>query len=420
MDVPLTPKSKATVRDLRRVNRGVVLRQMFMEGPLNRMALAHLTGLSSGSVTNVTAALLEEGVISEVGLEESDGGRPRVLLQVNPDFGAVIGVEVGETCTRVEAFDMRLQLVAAADVAMHPQHNETTVVIDQIILAIEKLRARFGEEGRRLLGVGVAVPGIVAGYNDDSRVHAPNIGWRDVPLQGMVQARVGVPVFADNGAKALGQAEMWLGAGRGASNAVIALWGTGVGAAIFTNGTMYRGSASSAGEWGHTCIVVGGKHCRCGGSGCVEAYIGAPALLEEWYRTDPEAFPLSDPDSEEWAEHFASAGARSPEAAAALENVATYCGVAAANLVNLFNPDKIILGGWIGLKLGAALLPTIRRVVHSQALEYTSSRVSIEVGRLGSEAVALGAASLVVDEVLTNGGRPPVVGGPNFRNGPLS
>ena len=398
------------MRDLRRVNRAAVLRRLFLEGPLNRVALAQLTGLSSGSVTNVTSALLEEGLIAEVGLEESDGGRPRVLLQVNPEFGGVIGVEVGETCIRVEAFDMRMRVAGMAEVTLHPQHHDAEVVIDQIIVAIEKLQGQFAAENRRLIGIGVAVPGVVAHHDGDARVHAPNIGWRDVPMERQMRERVGLPVFADNGAKALGQAEMWLGAGRGASHAVVALWGTGVGAAIFTNGSLYRGSASSAGEWGHTSIRVGDRRCRCGGSGCVEAYIGAPALLEEWHRTDPSATPPSDPDSEEWVDRFLESARVNKSAEAALEQAAFYVGTAAANLVNLFNPEKIIIGGWLGLKLGPPLLGQIRRAVRAQALEYTASRVSIEVGQLGAEAVALGACTLVVDELLANGGVPPVIG----------
>ncbi len=403
------------MRDLRRVNRAAVLRRLFLEGPLNRVALAQLTGLSSGSVTNVTSALLEEGLIAEVGLEESDGGRPRVLLQVNPEFGGVIGVEVGETCIRVEAFDMRMRVAGMAEVTLHPQHHEAEVVIDQIIVAIEKLQGQFAAENRRLIGVGVAVPGVVANHDGDARVHAPNIGWRDVPMEKLIQERVSLPVFADNGAKALGQAEMWLGAGRGASHAVVALWGTGVGAAIFTNGLLYRGSASSAGEWGHTSIRVGDRRCRCGGTGCVEAYVGAPALLEEWHRTDPAAVTPSDPDSEEWVDRFLEAAATNKEAEAALEQAAFYVGTAAANLVNLFNPEKIIIGGWLGIRLGPPLITQIRKAVRDQALEYTASRVSIEVGQLGAEAVALGACTLVVDELLTNGGIPPVLGQSKFQ-----
>ena len=144
-------KSRATVRDLRRVNRGAVLRRLFLQGSLNRVALAQQTGLSSGSVTNVTAALLEEGLIAEVGLEESDGGRPRVLLEVNPDFGTVIGVEVGETRIRVEAFDMGMAVVGSVDVVLHPQHHDPQTVVDELVVAIEKLQAQLGRQRRWLV-----------------------------------------------------------------------------------------------------------------------------------------------------------------------------------------------------------------------------------------------------------------------------
>jgi predicted NBD/HSP70 family sugar kinase len=322
---------------------------------------------------------------------------------------------VGETRIRVEAFDMRMRIAGMAEISLHPQHHDAEAVVDQIIVAIEKLQGQFAGESRRLIGVGVAVPGVVAHHDGDASVHAPNIGWRDVPLERLIRERAGLPVFADNGAKALGQAEMWLGAGRGASHAVVALWGTGVGAAIFTNGSLYRGSASSAGEWGHTSIKVGDKRCRCGGAGCVEAYIGAPALLEEWRRIDPSAGPLTDPDSEEWVDRFVESARSSKAAEAALAQAAFYVGTAAANLVNLFNPEKIIIGGWLGLKLGPPLLGQIRKAVRDQALEYTASRVSIEVGQLGPEAVALGACTLVVDELVANGGVPPVVGQTKFQ-----
>jgi predicted NBD/HSP70 family sugar kinase len=394
------------VRDLRRVNRSAVLWPLFLEGPLTRVVLARLTGLSSGTVTNVTAALLEEGLIAEVGLEESDGGRPRVLLQVNPEFGATVGVEIGETGIRVEAFDLRMRVAGAADVGLHPMHHDASVTIEQIGRAVEKLQVQFTAEGRRLLGVGIAVPGIVDHRDGDGRVHAPNIGWRDVPLERLVQEQVGVPVFAENGAKALGQAEMWLGAGRGAQHSVVTLWGTGVGAAIFTNGTLYRGATSSAGEWGHTSIAVGGKRCRCGGAGCLEAYIGAGGLLEEWCSADPAVAPPEDPDAEDWADSLLEASSSNEAAAAVLERAATYFGVAAANLANLFNPERIIIGGWLGCKFGPALLGRIRRAVTDQALEYTASQVTIEVARLGTEAVALGASTLVVDDLLSNGGVP--------------
>lgn len=397
------PTERATVRDLRRVNRSAVLRPLFFGGPLNRVSLARLTGLSSGSITNVTADLLEEGLILEAGLEESDGGRPSVLLQVNAEFGAIVGVDIGETGIKVEGFDLQMRVIGTADVRLHPQHHDAEVVIEQIVRAIEQLKAQFAREGRRLLGVGIAVPGIVERAGE-VRVHAPNIGWQSIALERLIRERVGIPVRADNGAKSLGQAEMWHGAGRGARHAVVTLWGTGVGAAIFADGALYRGVASSAGEWGHTSIAADGPVCRCGARGCLEAYIGAGPLLGRWRRADGKAAPPSDPDAEEWVAQLLEAATRRRQAAEVLEQTATYFGVAAANLANLFNPELIVVGGWLGLMLGPTLLPQIREVVARQALDYPASQLRVELGQLGPDAVALGASTLVVEELLASGG----------------
>jgi predicted NBD/HSP70 family sugar kinase len=397
---------RAVVRDLRRVNRGSVLRLLFFDGPLNRVELGALTGLSSGSVTNLCAALLEEGLIIEVGQEQSEGGRPRVQLDVNRDFGGIIGVEIGESGVRVEAFDFRLGVLDTVQVDLHPMRCTPEVTIAAVTAAIDELVAMFNAAGRLLLGVGIAVPGMVEYRGDGSRVHAPNLGWHGVPLEQLVSERVGAPVFVENGAKALGQVEMWLGAGRGAQHAVVALWGTGVGSAIFVSGVLYRGATSSAGEWGHACVVVGGRMCRCGSAGCLEAYIGAEGLLSAWQEADPKA-PLSDPDEEEWADQLLEAASLCPGAQQTLEQAATFFGVGCANLANLFNPELIVVGGWLGHKFGPALMSRIAETMQEQALDYAAAGVELALGHFGDDAVALGASTLVVAELLATGGTLP-------------
>jgi predicted NBD/HSP70 family sugar kinase len=399
------------VRDLRRVNRTAVLRPLFLEGPLNRVVLAQLTGLSSASITNVISDLLDEELVVEVGTEESDGGRPRVQLRVNPDFGVVIGVDVGETGIRVEGFDLSMKEIAGAAVDAHPKEHDAHTVVDHVARAVHELEAQFAREGKRVLGVGVGVPGVVE-HDPDVHVHAPSIGWNAVPLSRLLRAQIDLPLVIENGAKTLGQAEMWLGAGRGARHAVVTLWGTGVGAAIFADGALFRGAASSAGEWGHTTAVVGGKNCRCGAAGCLEAYIGAEALIREWARADDSLTLPDDFDQVEWIDRLVEAAPTSDAAAMVLDRTATYVGTAAANLVNLFNPERVIVGGWVGLTLGPLLLPKIRAVVAAQALDYAAARVSVVLGHLGTDAVALGASTLVVEELLVRGGQPPEHRGP--------
>jgi predicted NBD/HSP70 family sugar kinase len=388
---------RATVGDLRRVNRTAVLRPLFFEGPQNRVGLARLTGLSSASVTNVVGALVAEGLVVEAGTEESDGGRPRILLRVNPDFGAVIGVDIGETGLRVEGFDLAMTELAGAHAGVVPPGHDPDEIVESAAAAVNRLRTELERDGRRILGVGVAVPGAVE-HDDDVHVHAPSVGWKAVPLGALFRERIDLPLYIENGAKTLARGEMWLGAGRGHRHAVVTLWATGVGAAIFTDGSLYHGAASSAGEWGHTNVVVGGAQCRCGARGCLEAYIGAMALLRDWGQPLP-----AELDQEEWIDRLLE----SPAAAEVLDRAATYFGTAAANLVNLFNPELIVVGGWVGRKLGPRLLPQIRAVIAAQALDYSATRVSVELGRLGNDAVALGASTLVIEELLAGGGRPP-------------
>lgn len=394
------------MRDLRRVNRSAVLRPLFLEGPLNRVVLAQLTGLSSASVTNVVGDLIEEELVVEVGTEESDGGRPRVQLRVNPNFGVVIGVDVGETGIRVEGFDLSMTEIAGATVDAHPKEHDARSVVNHVAAAVREVQSQAERSGQRVLGVGVGVPGVVE-RGPDVHVHAPSIGWNAVPLGQLLRSQLELPIFIENGAKTLGQAEMWLGAGRGARHAVVTLWGTGVGAAMFADGALFRGAASSAGEWGHTNAVIGGRTCRCGAAGCIEAYIGAEALVREWAQADDLVSLPHDFDQVQWIDRLVQASSSSEAAAMVLDRTATYFGTAAASLVNLFNPERVIVGGWVGLKLGPLLLPRIRAVVAAQALDYAAARVSVVLGQLGTDAVALGASTLVVEELLANGGRPP-------------
>jgi predicted NBD/HSP70 family sugar kinase len=395
---------RPTVQDLRRVNRAAVLRPLFFGGPQNRVGLVRQTGLSSASVTNVVGALLAEGLVVEVGTEESDGGRPRIVLAVNPEFGVVIGVDVGETGVRVEAFDLTMTELAGTQVVS--QDYDPAEIVESAAAAVNRLRAQLERDGRRILGVGVAVPGAVE-HDRDIHVHAPSVGWEAVPLGALFGDRIDLPLYIENGAKTLGRAEMWLGAGRGYKHAVVTLWATGVGAAIFTDGSLYQGAGSSAGEWGHTNVVVGGTACRCGAFGCLEAYIGATALLREWAQADSSVSLPAEPDQTEWIDRLLLATSSSRAAAEVLDRAATYFGTAAANLVNLFNPELIVIGGWVGRKLGPRLLPSIRAVIAAQALDYSAARVSVELGRLGNDAVALGASTLVIEDLLAGGGRLP-------------
>lgn len=388
------------VRDVRRVNQAALLRRLFFDGPVSRQELARKTGLSPGTVTTVVGELIGQGMLTEAGTEDSDGGRPRTLLRVASDRGLVTGIEIGETRVRVEVFDLALRKLGAADRPVNGGHRDPAWLIDVIADAFAEALRAGGDDLPPVLGVGVGVSGIVEGSK--GVVHAPSFGWEGVPLGALLGLRLGAPVIVDNGAKALGQAEVWLGAGRGAQHVAVTLLGTGVGAAIFTDGQLYRGAHSSAGEWGHTPIIVGGRACRCGSRGCLEAYVGGGPIAEEWTSLCGDVDWRRGDQEAAVGDLLGSIGRR-PEADELLERLTEQLGAGLATLVNLFNPERIILSGWVGQQLAPRFLDRIRARTSSYALQRPFGQVQIVPGELGPDAVALGAATLVVDQILVGG-----------------
>ncbi|MGW0905203.1 ROK family transcriptional regulator [Streptomyces sp. NPDC002853] len=402
-----------TVHDLRRENRAAVLQRLYFEGPMSRFTLGPATGLSSGSISNVVAELVTEGWVEEAGSVESDGGRPRTLLRVAPGRGQLIGVDVGETRVRVELFDLSLSELARAERPLTLKGHDVAGITELIRDGMgEVLGAGGVTEG--LLGVGIGVPGIVARDSElGAVVHGQTIGWNAVPLEallretgrGVSQLPDSVPYFIDNGAKTLGQAEMWFGAGRGTRNAVVVLFGSGVGACVVTE-DVEQGRAL---EWGHLTVRVQGRRCRCGALGCLEAYAGAEALLERWQEagglppkgTDEESALTAMLD----AAYPEGGGAADPTALAVLEETAEYLGAGLADLINLFQPERILVGGWAGLQLGQRFLSAVKRYIPTYALSYPAGRVAIGLGRLGPDAVTVGAATLPLADFFARGGR---------------
>jgi predicted NBD/HSP70 family sugar kinase/biotin operon repressor len=391
-----------TVHDLRRDNRSALLSSLFFEQPRSRQELSQATGLSSASVSNVVRGLIAEGIVVEAGSIESDGGRPRALLQVNPDYGYVIGVDVGETRVRVELFDLTLTEHAKVDYPLDPRQHGVGLIVEAILTGLEAVLTGSGVSPAAVLGIGVGVPGIVGnvgnagnvGNGADGLVHGQTYGWESVPLGRLLRAGTSLPLYIDNGAKTMAQAELWFGMGRGAQSAVVCLIGSGVGASIIANGAAVRGSTSSAGEWGHSTVVMGGRACRCGSLGCLEAYVGADAILDQY------GSPPADGDQEAALAALIDLAPTSARAAEILDKTALYLGVGIADLINLFNPERIILGGWAGLLLGEHMLPAIRAAARERSLRHLFTETSIELGRLGPDAVVLGAATLPIKAFL--------------------
>jgi len=396
---------RRTVRDLRRSNRSVVLTKLYRDGPLSRQEVSAATSLSQASVSNLVAELLEDGLVEEAGSIDSDGGRPIALLRVAPRYAYVVGVDIGETRVLTEIFDLSMTALARCEHPIAEPRPRPETVLGQVLDAVGTVIAAAGVDRADVLGVGVAVSGVVE-QPDDAVVHAQTLGWEGVPVGAMLRDGADLEILVDNGAKTLGQAEMWFGAGRGSRHAVVALVGSGVGAAVVADGASYRGAHSSAGEWGHTTVVLGGRVCRCGARGCLEAYVGGASVVERFGEATG-GLPAPGADVEPAFAAVLDAAESSPAgpAAAVVDETIEVLGAGFGALVNLFNPERLVLGGWAGLALGARHLPRLREATARHALRRPLSQASIELCQLGPDAVALGAATLPIAALLADGGR---------------
>ncbi|MFJ8574158.1 ROK family transcriptional regulator [[Kitasatospora] papulosa] len=417
----MAERSRRTVRDLRRGNRARVLQRLYFDGPLSRQELGPATGLSSGSISNVVAELASEGLLEEAGVVDSDGGRPRTLLRIAPGGGLFVGIDMGETRVRVELFDLSLTELARTDRLLAQHGYDVERIVGHVRSGVSDVLRDAGADPRMLLGIGIGVPGIIepdapeAVGGPGAVVHGQTIGWSAVPFERLLREAVQippeVPFFIDNGAKTLGQAEMWFGGGRGAGAAAVALIGSGVGASVSRGDILDEDLSNAALEWGHTTVQLRGRRCRCGSIGCLEAYAGAEAMRERWHEAGGPLPPDAD-DETALAALLAAAypgpgGAPDPVAVAILDETAECLGAALADLVNLFLPERILLGGWAGLLIGPHLLPQIRRYAQEYALEHAVARTTIGLGHLGPDAVTVGAATLPLSDFLARGGTRP-------------
>ncbi|HEY8983134.1 MAG TPA: ROK family transcriptional regulator, partial [Streptomyces sp.] len=284
---------KRTSRDIRTANRYEVLRQIIARSPTSRQELAAATGLSLATVATLVGELLDLRMITEVGFEDSAGGRPRGLVAVHTSGGALIGVDIAETYVYAELYDLGLNVLARAEERMRPGHSSPEEVVAHVVTTTRSVVEQAGVEAARVLGVGVSMPGQVDRATGVSE-YAPNWAWQDVPLLGLLAQHIPYPLYLDNPLRACAVAELWFGGARGYGDAVVLILGTGVGAGLILGGAVHRGVSSSAGEWGHSTLVLDGRLCHCGNHGCVETYVGAPGIMQNIRELSPRS-PLLHP-----------------------------------------------------------------------------------------------------------------------------
>lgn len=382
------------------INRALLLQGIRKHGEISRTELAAVTGLTSGTVSNITSDLLEEGLVQVKGTVGSTGGRPQVLLEINPDARLAIGTNVGST--KIISVLTRLDgsIVTRSDVPMDRTWSLERQV-QQIVRSIQNVFPESEELQGRVIGIGLGVPGLLVSESGIS-VFSPNLGWRNVPIKSLIEERVGYPVILDNSVRVGALGERWWGTESQVSDLVALYVGTGVGAGLILNGQIYRGHNEAAGEIGHVVVAAHGDRCSCGKRGCLEAVASGPAIARRAVgrMRDGQQSLLEDICRDYDAmtsEHVYKAAKQGDQLSLeVLTEAARYIGTGMSILINLFNPQVLVFNGGVSQSwdiTGQAIVETAKSLI----FEGSNPEVRIIRSSLGDSVGPLGAATLVIE-----------------------
>jgi glucokinase-like ROK family protein len=392
---------------INRLNKIKVLSLIRDKKEISRAEIVKITGISAPTVTRVVESLIsEEKLVCQVGKGNSNGGRPPIMIQFEGENNFVIGVDLGTTSIRGALSNLNARLISEIEVPTEVDSGFDNVM-KKVSDVIEKLILHPIVKSHRIFGVGMAVAGLI-----NSRNHivefSPDFGWIDADISSALKPPFDSPIIFDNVSRVMALGELWYGIGRDIKNFIFINVGYGIGAGIIIDGKPFYGSEGMSGEFGHMTMEMGSTvQCKCGKFGCLEALAsgrGIAAAAERELKSGAESAlrNLCGGDfSRLTAEMvFQSAKEGDPLALRIFRKTAEYIGIGIATLIDLFNPQAIIVGGGVS-RSGEEFLDQIRESVKTHVIQRHNNFVKIIPATFGADAAVMGSVSLILEKVLT-------------------
>lgn len=390
---------------IKQMNIGTLLKQIRTHGPISRAELVKTSQLSPTTVSVLVEELLQAGLVREVGTGESSGGRRPILLEFQPAARLAVGIDIGVRRTTVALLD--LDGNALLSTSYTPDLTSKESFLRDIVHHTDRILQASKSQAQNILGIGVATPGLVD-PDQQSILYSSSLDLTDVPLQAALAERFLLPIRVDNDMNAAALGEKLMGAGKNTASLIYISVESGIGAGIIIDNRIYRGVTGSAGEFGHTTIEPAGPPCRCGNRGCLGVMAGEPALLSRGLHmltigveTKMRDY-LPGQSSQVTLETIAQAARAGDEPALSIINECMdYLAVGIANLINMFDPGAIILGGSTMEALHPMALQRVRQTVKQRALPLHRQReYAIIRSELRDKVKIVGASTLIFSEFL--------------------
>jgi N-acetylglucosamine repressor len=377
----------------RSITSQMVLRAIYDRGPLSRADLARLTGLTAPTISEITGALILDGLVEEIGLGPSTGGKRPTLLRMVDDARHLIGLDLARGDFRGAVMNLRGEI--RQRISLPLEDRKGTAALQLAYQLVERLVA---STNRPVLGIGIGAPGLV----DAGRgvvINAVNVDWHDLPLADLLSQRTGMPVYATNDCHTAALAEHLFGGGQESEALVVVNVGYGVGAGIVIKGQLLPGNPFGAGEIGHLVVEPGAELCSCGNRGCLETVASTRGILRRARQRGIEIDPIEDADMLEGMQVIDRLQTLCQQGdAAALDVVrqtGCYLGRAAASLVGVLGCCRILFAGSI-VCFGDPLLDAVRAEMAAWAFSAVARQTEVGYVSVGADIVLRGTSVLVL------------------------
>ena len=373
---------------IKRINRNIIIKLIMRHGTISRSELAKITKLALPSVMRIVEGLMTENLVKEVGKGDSSGGRKPGLITLNQEALYIIGVEIAIK-TFIVLTDLGGNII---DRWESPQmaYVSPEEMLEKINENIERLIALHKIDRSRIAGIGIGTPGTNFKHIRDIE-NSILKGWEKIDVKAWFQAKTDLPVFIDNVARTRTLSELWFGIGKQIKSFIYVFVDQGVGCGIVNNDSIYEGYGSVAGEFGHSIISYEGRECYCGNRGCIEMYVSAGAITNETAKAlkrKEESFRFRDVLQLE----------NKTEVREVLQNSGRILAAGVANLINIFNPQAVILGGIVPQE-SQCFAEAAREFIHQNVFSNNAMATPVYISNIDEDHVCIGSVALVVNEV---------------------
>ncbi|PJC88153.1 transcriptional regulator [Vibrio sp. HA2012] len=375
---------------IKQVNAGRVYKLIDQFGPVSRIDLSKLSELAPASITKITRELIEAHLVHETVVQEATSrGRPAVGLQTNNEGWQFLSMRMGRGYLALALHELGGEVIIDTKIDIHEIEQDD--VLARLLHEIDEFFQTYAEQLDRVTSIAITVPGLV---NSEQGIvlQMPHYNVKNLPLGPEIYKATGLPVFIANDTRAWALAEKLFGNSQQNDNSALISIHHGVGAGIILDGRVLQGRHGNIGELGHIQIDPQGKRCQCGNRGCLETVASSQAIREEVTRRIQQGEESSISLDQVTIENICSAAASGdPLAVDVIEKLGHYLGAAIAIVVNLFNPEKILIGGVIN-QAKSILYPAIKACVEEQSLDVYYQGLEIVESRFYKQATMPGAA----------------------------